>query len=66
MPKIITLPRRRRRRPGASGTAVVGGSDANPPAADTPEGNAATVRAAEAAERDRERMLAEDQAAAAS
>lgn len=59
MPKIITLPRRRRRRPlpGALGTA-----DANPPVADTPEGNAAAVRAAEAGARDRERMLAEDQA----
>jgi len=58
MPKIITLPRRRRRRP-APGAVVDGG--ANPSLADTPEGNAAAVRAAEAADRDRERMLAEDQ-----
>ncbi len=57
MPKIITLPRRRRRRPAAGVAGALGAE--NVP--DTAEGNAAAVRAAEAAERDRERMLAEDQ-----
>ncbi|GHJ85938.1 hypothetical protein NliqN6_2340 [Naganishia liquefaciens] len=70
MPKIITLPRRRRRRrpgdpvPNPQQTGV-------PDTEDTPEGNARAVAEAErlaAAERDRnidnmERMLAEDQAA---
>jgi hypothetical protein len=71
MPKIITLPRRRRRRvPGAAGAAgaaagaaAPGTSDVAPPtAADTPEGNAAAVAAAERASRDMDRMLGEDQA----
>lgn len=78
MPKIITLPRRRRRRvpgaPGAAGPAGgVAGAAVNAPAsdavpaavADTPEGNAAAVAAAEAASRERERMLAEDQTGSA-
>jgi hypothetical protein len=72
MPKIITLPRRRRRRvagapgttgAGAVGTAAVNASDVAPTtAADTPEGNAAAVAAAERASRDMDRMLGEDQA----
>jgi len=72
MPKIITLPRRRRRRvagaagttgTGAVGAAAVNASDVAPPtAADTPEGNAAAVAAAERASRDMDRMLGEDQA----
>ena len=64
MPKIITLPRRRRRRPlpgTVAAVAAANASDANPAVADTPEGNAAAVRLAEAA--DRERMLLEDQQA---
>jgi len=66
MPKIITLPRRRRRR--RPGEAVPPGV---PNTEDTPEGNARAVAAAEAAAQarrdgnvdDMERMLAEDQAA---
>jgi hypothetical protein len=70
MPKIITLPRRRRRRVGPPGaTAGAAGTAASTTGtADTPEGNAAAVSAAESmaarASNDRERMLAEDQAAA--
>ncbi|WWD15896.1 hypothetical protein CI109_100320 [Kwoniella shandongensis] len=78
MPKIITLPRRRRRRPAGanaqgaqSATVTANGTSTSannasavvPGANDTPEGNARVVAAAEAAERERERMLAEDQAA---
>ena len=62
MPKIITLPRRRRRRPlpgTVAADAAANASDSNPTAPDTPEGNAAAARMAEAA--DRERMLLEDQ-----
>lgn len=68
MPKIITLPRRRRRRrPDGQ---PIPPSDANPATTDTPEGNAAAVAAAEAAARaqatDRmDAMLAEDQRAGA-
>ncbi|KAK4684596.1 hypothetical protein P7C73_g5579, partial [Tremellales sp. Uapishka_1] len=51
MPKIITLPRRRRRR-------VAGSAAAGPPTA-----AASAAVASEAAATDRERMLAEDQAA---
>jgi len=66
MPKIITLPRRRRRRvPGTGAGPAAANGTANPPVSDTPEGNAAVVAAAESAERERERMLAEDQAAGA-
>ncbi|KAK8869831.1 hypothetical protein IAR55_000399 [Kwoniella newhampshirensis] len=77
MPKIITLPRRRRRRvvgpngQGAQGGVTANGTSANDASAaatgatDTPEGNTRVVAAAEAAERERERMLEEDQAAAA-
>ncbi|WVF72120.1 hypothetical protein IAT40_006932 [Kwoniella sp. CBS 6097] len=72
MPKIITLPRRRRRRGqpgarGAAGTTTAAAAAANGSAAagtnDTPAGNVAAVSAADAAERERERMLAEDQQA---
>ncbi|WRT67119.1 uncharacterized protein IL334_004085 [Kwoniella shivajii] len=70
MPKIITLPRRRRRR-GAPGTAAragtATGAEAGASAAtgtsDTASGNVAAVSAADAAERERERMLVEDQQA---
>jgi hypothetical protein len=53
---------------GAAAAAASGGSnaDANPATADTAEGNIAAVEAAERADRERERMLAEDQAAAPS
>jgi hypothetical protein len=64
MPKIITLPRRRRRRPGAGAASANGiTGDANPHTADTAEGNAAAVAQADRADRERDRMLAEDQAA---
>ncbi|OCF45494.1 hypothetical protein I317_00742 [Kwoniella heveanensis CBS 569] len=73
MPKIITLPRRRRRRGQAgarNGAAATGAADANAAngtaaanTSDTPAGNVAAVNAADAAERERERMLAEDQQA---
>ncbi|WWD01401.1 hypothetical protein V866_008345 [Kwoniella sp. B9012] len=70
MPKIITLPRRRRRR-GAAATAAAAAArtatETNGAAtngtADTPSGNAQAVSAADAAERERERMLVEDQQA---
>jgi hypothetical protein len=74
MPVQQTLPRRRR-RPGArrntpattSATAdpdaPATGESSNAAFEDTPEGNIAAVEAAERAERDRERMLEEDQAA---
>lgn len=74
MPKIITLPRRRRRRvagaAGAAGTAAAGATgqavDVTAPSqADTPEGNAAAVAAAEAASNSMDRMLAEDQSGGA-
>jgi hypothetical protein len=51
---------------GAAATAASGNADANPATADTAEGNIAAVEAAERAEHERERMLAEDQAAAPS
>ncbi|WVR05237.1 hypothetical protein IAU60_002249 [Kwoniella sp. DSM 27419] len=72
MPKIITLPRRRRRRgaPGAraNGTSGTGDGAATPTTAtgnDETQGTASSARvgAADAAERERERMLAEDQQA---
>ncbi|WVW83098.1 hypothetical protein I302_105116 [Kwoniella bestiolae CBS 10118] len=71
MPKIITLPRRRRRRGAAAAAAARTATDANGSAAngtdDTPAGNAQAaaraVSAADAAERERERMLVEDQQA---
>ncbi|ORY33798.1 hypothetical protein BCR39DRAFT_557023 [Naematelia encephala] len=68
MPKIITLPRRRRRRvPGAAGAAGAAAGTASVAGVvtsteDTPEGNARAVEAAERADMERERMLAEDQA----
>ena len=65
MPKIITLPRRRRRRnPNAAAAAAAGAADATGAAGaagdgqDTPEANIAAVRAAERADE----MLAEEQA----
>lgn len=66
MPKIITLPRRRRRRPGQAAAPATGGAAPLAPGTNsggatgtsTPEGNTAAAR-------DRERMLMEDQAAAA-
>ncbi|WWC69470.1 uncharacterized protein I206_103410 [Kwoniella pini CBS 10737] len=66
MPKIITLPRRRRRR--AAGAAGAAGARTTENAngtgtSDTPAGNVAAVSAADAAERERERMLVEDQQA---
>lgn len=66
MPVQQTLPRRRR-RPGQRRPAPEG-TPAPATFADTPEGNIAAVEAAErtardAAERERDRMLAEDQAA---
>ncbi|WVQ98705.1 hypothetical protein IAU59_005836 [Kwoniella sp. CBS 9459] len=69
MPKIITLPRRRRRRAqpgartGAAATATAVNGDAAAGTSDTPAGNIAAVSAADAASRERERMLAEDQQA---
>ena len=63
MPKIITLPRRRRRRvPDAAAAGAAAAAAAAPNATDTPEGNAAAVAAVERADRERESMLAEDQA----
>ena len=67
MPKIITLPRRRRRRPAgaASGTATPARADgANPNTEDTEAGNVAAVEAAERAARERDRDLAQDQGTA--
>ncbi|GMK56874.1 hypothetical protein CspeluHIS016_0307140 [Cutaneotrichosporon spelunceum] len=67
MPIQQTLPRRRRRRraqPASDPNAVPTSDDANTAFADTPEGNLAAVVAAERAENERNRMLAEDQAAA--
>ncbi len=60
MPKIITLPRRRRRRPADGQPAVVAATD------DTPEGNARAVAEAERAQREQrlnsmDAALAEDQ-----
>lgn len=75
MPVQQTLPRRRRRRRPQPDPAAVAdpdaaaGETANAAFADTPEGNLAAVAAAERAaterESERERMLAEDQAAEA-
>jgi hypothetical protein len=74
MPVQQTLPRRRRRRrpaqtteaaPAADPTAAAASDNANAAFADTPEGNIAAVIAAERAAADRDRMLAEDQAAEA-
>ncbi|BEJ13598.1 hypothetical protein CspHIS471_0307720 [Cutaneotrichosporon sp. HIS471] len=67
MPIQQTLPRRRRRRrpqPEVDPNAVPTSDNANEAFADSPEGNLAAVVAAEHAENERDRMLAEDQAAA--
>ncbi|KAL1405308.1 hypothetical protein Q8F55_008935 [Vanrija albida] len=66
MPVQQTLPRRRRRRNPAAAAAAAAAAGVNGgrvPEPDTPEGNAALVAAAERRDRDRDRMLAEDQAA---
>lgn len=66
MPIQQTLPRRRRRRNAATTAAAQAAAAANGgtvPEPDTPEGNAALVAAAERRDRERDRMLAEDQAA---
>ncbi|BEI98408.1 hypothetical protein CcaverHIS631_0307070 [Cutaneotrichosporon cavernicola] len=67
MPIQQTLPRRRRRRrpqPEVDPNAVPTSDNANAAFADSPEGNLAAVVAAEHAEHERDRMVAEDQAAA--